>query len=71
MLISCYIVIVALLIVVVLDSLLVDYLRHEASNRDVRVVAILAVVTIYNSNVNLYRSSSSSFSFITFLLNIE
>jgi uncharacterized membrane protein len=72
-LISCCVVIVALFVVAVLDSLLEDYLRHKASNRDVRVVTILAVVTVYNSNVSFYcssSSSSSSSSFITFLLNI-
>jgi hypothetical protein len=45
-LISYYIVIVALLIVVVLDSLIEDCLQHKGSNRDVRVVAILAVVAV-------------------------
>jgi hypothetical protein len=70
-LISYYIIIVALLIVVVLDSLLEDCLRHKASNRDIRVVNILAIITIYNSNVSFYySSSSSSSSFITFLLSV-
>jgi hypothetical protein len=70
-LISYCIITVALLIVIVLDSLLENCLRHKASNRDVRVVTILAVITVYNSNVSFYySSSSSSSSFITFLLNV-
>jgi hypothetical protein len=70
-LISCYVITVALLIVIVLDSLLEDCLRHKASNRDVRVVTILVIITIYNSNVSFYySSSSSSSSFITFLLSV-
>jgi hypothetical protein len=69
-LISYYVIIVALLVVVVLDSLLEDCLRHEASNRDVRVITILATITICNSNVSFYYSSRSSSSFIAFLLNV-
>jgi uncharacterized membrane protein len=70
-LISCCVVTVALFVVVVLDSLLEDRLRHEASDRDVRVVAILAVVAVCNSDVSFYRSSSSSSSsFIAFLLDV-
>jgi hypothetical protein len=73
-LISYCVVIVALFVVVVLDSLLEDCLRHKASNRDVRVVTILAVVAVCNSNVSFCRSSSSSSSssssFIAFLLNV-
>jgi uncharacterized membrane protein len=68
--ISCCVVIVALLVVVVLDSLLENRLRHEASNRDVRVVAILAVVAVCNSDVSFCHSSCSSSSFIAFLLNV-
>jgi lipoprotein signal peptidase len=69
-LISYYIIIVALFIVIVLDSLLIDYLRYKARNRDIRVVSILAIITIYNSNVSFSfsSSSSSSSSFITFFL---
>jgi hypothetical protein len=69
--ISCCVVTVALFVVVVLDSLLEDRLRHKASDRDVRVVAILAVVAVCNSDVSFCRSSSSSSSsFIAFLLDV-
>jgi hypothetical protein len=70
-LISYCVIIVALLIVIILDSFLEDCLQHKASNRDIHVVTILAIITVYNSNVSFYySSSSSSSSFIAFLLNI-
>jgi hypothetical protein len=70
-LISCYVVTVALFVVVVLDSLLEDRLQYKASNRDVHIVTILAIIAVCNSNISFYySSSSSSSSFIAFLLNV-